>query len=99
MLHPSPEAYRKELDSLSDRFRVVRDESRKRAVSDAHHILDRVQKERDRLAAKLFDVEQGRTNWDHIKAEFGSAWNKFVADLELLELRMLEVESRNQIKP
>jgi len=38
-------------------------------------------------------------NWNHIKAEFGSAWNKFVADLELLELRMLEVESRNQIKP
>ena len=97
MLNPTAEAYRKELDLLSSRFQVVRDEARKRAVSDAHHILERVQEERDRLAAKLSDVEHGRTNWDLIRAKFGGAWSEFVTDLELLELRMLEVESINQL--
>ena len=98
MLNPSPEAYRQELDLLSGRFQAVRDEFRKRAMPDTHHILDRVQGERERLAAMLSDVEHGRTNWDLIRAEFGRAWNEFVADLELLGLRMLDAESINRLK-
>jgi len=96
MLNPSPEAYRKELDSLSGRFQALRDEARKLAMSDTHHILDRVQAARDRLAAKLSDVEHGRTNWAIIKAEFGGSWNEFVADLEALELRLQDAEGLNQ---
>jgi hypothetical protein len=99
MLKSSPEAHRKELDFLSDRLRAVKDEARKRAVSDAQHILNSVQNERDRLAAKLSDIEEGRTSWGHIRAEFEGAWNKFVTDLVQLESRMQEIESTNQSKP
>jgi hypothetical protein len=56
-------------------------------------LLDRIQREKDALALKLSDAERNRTNWDLIKAEFGGSWNSFVADLNLLELRLLDAES------
>ena len=42
MRNQSLETYRKELEFLSSRFQSVRDGSRKRGMSDSHHILDRV---------------------------------------------------------
>jgi hypothetical protein len=56
-------------------------------------VLDRVHREKDRLAMMLSDAEHTGTNWDHIKAEFGGAWNSFVADLDLLQLPLLDVGS------
>ena len=41
----------------------------------------------------LSDAEHTGTNWDLIKAEFGAAWNSFLADLELLQLPLLDVGS------
>ena len=94
MIDHSPEAYRKELESLSQRLQALKEEFREHGMSDTDRaIVDRVHREKDRLAMMLSDAEHTGTNWDHIKAEFGGAWNSFVADLDLLQLPLLDVGS------
>ena len=69
------------------------------ATSDAHKaVLDRVQEERDLLAAKLSDAERNPPNWDRVKGEFGATWNSFVTDLNVLELRLQDAETAKQQK-
>ena len=98
MIDHSPEAYRKELESLSQRLQALKEEFREHGVSDTDRaVLDRVHREKDRLAMMLSDAEHTGTNWNLIKAEFG-AWNSFVADLELLQLPQLDVESTKKRK-
>jgi hypothetical protein len=94
-MHSSLEDFRKGLDSLSQRFQAVREEFRRCDMFSGalQAALDRIQREKDALALKLSDAERNRTNWDLIKAEFGGSWNSFVADLNLLELRLLDAES------
>jgi hypothetical protein len=38
-------------------------------------------------------AERCHASWDLIKGKFGEAWNSFVADLELLGLRLQEAET------
>ena len=95
MLHPTPETFRRDLDVLSQRLQALRQEFQQHDV-DAHAVLDRIQHEKDSLAARLSDAQRKGTNWDLIKAEFGGAWNKFVMDLELLEVKLLDAESTKQ---
>jgi hypothetical protein len=98
MLHPSLDTFRKDLDRLSQRLQTLRQDLRERDLfSDAHKaVLDRVQEERDLLAAKLSDAERNPPNWDRIKREFGAAWNSFVTDLNVLELRLQDAETAKQ---
>ena len=100
MIDPDLEDFRKKLDSLSQRLPALREEFRERGMfSDANQaVLDRIQREKDCLAVKLSDAERKNTNWDYIKAEFGGAWNSFVADLNLLELRLMDAESTQERK-
>jgi hypothetical protein len=60
--------------------------------------MDRIQRERDRLADRLSGIERKPMDWDLIKAEFGGAGNSFGADLELLKLRLPHAESAKQRK-
>jgi hypothetical protein len=99
MIDHSPEAYRKELASLSQRLQAVNEEFREHGMSDTHRaVLDRVHREKDRLAMMLSDAEHTGTKWNLIKAEFAAAFNSFVADLELLQLPLLDVESTKKRK-
>jgi hypothetical protein len=99
MLSPTLDTFRKDLDRLSQRLQTLRQDLQARNLfSDAHKAaLDRVQQERDSLAAKLSDAE--RPNWDRIKGEFGATWNSFVTDLNILELRLQDAESAKQQNP
>ena len=101
MLHPTPESFRKDLELLSQRLQALREEFRERdLLSDAHKaIMDRMQQEKQRLSAKLAEVESKRANWDPIRAEFAGAWNSFVADVELLKLRLMDAETTKERKP
>ena len=94
MLYSNPEDYRKELNLLSGRLQALKEGFQQRGMtSDADHaVLDKVQREQDHLAARLCEA-QGNWNWDRIKTEFAGEWNAFVADLELLELRMQDAVS------
>ena len=100
MLHPTLDTFRKDLDRLSQRLQTLRQELRERDLfSDAHKaLLDRVQEERDLLAAKLSDAERNPPNWDRVKGEFGATWNSFVTDLNVLELRLQDAETAKQQK-
>ena len=100
MLHPTPESFRKDLELLSQQLQTLRDEFRERNLfSDAlKTIMERMQQDKARLAAKLAEVEGKRANWDLIKADFGGAWNSFVADLEMLKLRLMDAESAREQK-
>ena len=100
MLHPTLDTFRKDLDRLSQRLQTLRQDLRERDLfSDAHKaVLDRVQEERDLLAAKLSDAERNPPNWDRVKGEFGAAWNSFVTDLNVLELRLQDAETAKQQK-
>ena len=100
MLHPTLDTFRKDLDRLSQRLQTLRQDLRERDLfSDAHKaVLDRVQEERDLLAAKLSDAERNPPNWDRIKGEFGATWNSFVTDLNVLELRLQDAETAKQQK-
>ena len=60
--------------------------------------MERMQQDRERLAAKLAEVEGKRAKWDLIKADFAGAWNAFVADLEMLTLRLMDAESAREQK-
>jgi len=60
--------------------------------------MERMQQDRERLAAKLAEVEGKRAKWDLIKADFAGAWNAFVADLEMLKLRLMDAESAREQK-
>jgi hypothetical protein len=97
MLYSNPEDYRKELNLLSGRLQALKEDFRQRGmISDADHaVLDKLQREQDRLAARLSDAEDA-WNWDRIKREFEGEWNTFVADLELLELPMQDAEGRKR---
>ena len=101
MLHPTPESFRKDLELLSQRLQALREEFRERdLLSDAHKaIMDRMQQEKQRLSAKLAEVESKRANWDLIRAELAGAWNSFVADMELLKLRLMDAETTKERKP
>ena len=101
MLHPTPESFRKDLELLSQRLQALREEFRERdLLSDAQKaIIDRMQQEKQRLSAKLAEVESKRANWDPIRAEFAGAWNSFVADVELLKLRLMDAETTKERKP
>ena len=87
MLDLSREAFRKELDSLSRRLQTLAAESREGGkLSEAHQaLLDRMQRDKDRLAMRLSDTERMGTNWDVIKPEFAGEWNSLLADVVLLE--------------
>ena len=61
--------------------------------------MDRMQQEKERLSAKLAEVESKRANWDLIRAELAGAWNSFVADVELLKLRLMDAETTKKRKP
>jgi chromosome segregation ATPase len=100
MLHPTPESFRKDLESLSQQLQALRDEFRQRdLLSDAHKaIVELLQRHKERLAAKLAEAESKRANWDTIKGEFRGAWNSFVADLEMLKLRLMDAESAQDTK-
>jgi hypothetical protein len=100
MLHPTLDTFRKDLDRLSQRLQSLRQELRERDLfSDAHEaVLNRVQQERDLLAAKLSDAERNSPNWDRIKGEFGATWNSSVTDLNLLELRLQDAGTAKQQK-
>jgi chromosome segregation ATPase len=101
MLHPTPESFEKDLELLSQRLQALREEFRERdLLSDAHKaIMDRMQQEKERLSAKLAEVESKRANWDLIRAELAGAWNSFVADVELLKLRLMDAETTKERKP
>jgi hypothetical protein len=61
-------------------------------VSDADQaVLKRVQHEKDRLEVKLSDAERSG-QWDLFLGEFGSIWNSFITDLEMLEVRLMNNE-------
>src|SRR3974377_140629 len=98
MLHPTPESFRKDLELLSQQLQTLRDEFRERNLfSDAHKaIMERMQKDKERLAAKLAEVEGKPANWNLIKGDFGGAWNAFVTDLETLKLRLMDAESARE---
>ena len=100
MLHPTLDTFRKDLDRLSQRLQTLRQDLRERdLLSDAQKaVLDRVQEERDLLAAKLSDAERNPPNWDRVKGEFGATWNSFVTDLNVLELRLQDAETAKQQK-
>lgn len=93
MLGQTPEEFHRELDMLSQRLQVVRLEFREHGMlSDADRaVLDRVQQEKDRLEVKLLDAERS-CQWDLFQGEFGSSWNSFITDLEMLELRVMNNE-------
>ena len=98
MLSPTLDTFRKDLDRLSQRLQTLRQDLQARN-SEAHTaVLDRVQQERDSLAAKLSDAERNPPNWDRIKGEFGATWNSFVTDLNVLELRLQDAETAKQQK-
>ena len=100
MLHATLDTFRKDLDRLSQRLQTLRQDLGVRDLfSDAHKaVLDRVQQERDLLAAKLSDAERNPPNWDRVKGEFGATWNSFVTDLNVLELRLQDAETAKQQK-
>ena len=100
MLHATLDTFRKDLDRLSQRLQTLRQDLRERdLLSDAQKaVLDRVQEERDLLAAKLSDAERNPPNWDRVKGEFGATWNSFVTDLNVLELRLQDAEIAKQQK-
>jgi hypothetical protein len=60
--------------------------------------MERMQQDKERLRAKLAEVEGKRANWDLMKADFAGAWNLFVADLEMLKLRLMDAESAREQK-
>jgi hypothetical protein len=101
MLHPTPESFGKDLELLSQRLQALREEFRERDLLSATHkaIMDRMQQEKERLSAKLAEVESKRANRDLIRAELAGAWNSFVADVELLKLRLMDAETTKKRKP
>jgi hypothetical protein len=100
MIDPGPDDLCKGLDSLSARLHAVKEEFRERGMlSDAHQaILDRIQREKDRLAASLSDAEPTGADWNRTKADFGRSWNSFIVDLDLLDLKLLDAESTKKQK-
>ena len=95
MINPTPEDFGKDLSVLSRRLQVLQKEFSEHGLISREDkaSLDRVQQEKEQLAARLFDIGRKAVNWNLIKAEFGGAWNSFVADLQMLELRLLESET------
>jgi hypothetical protein len=92
-LNPSVEDYRRELKLLSQRLRGLKEGFRAYALTSKvdQAMLERVQQENDQLEAKLSDVERA-DQWKRLKSEFGSAWNSFVIDLNMLRLRLMDIE-------
>ena len=93
MLGRSPDEFHRELDMLSQRLQAIRQEFREHGmVSDAdQNVLNRVQEEKDGLEVKLSDAERSG-QWDAFRGEFGSIWNSFITDVEMLELRVMNNE-------
>ena len=96
MLNRSPKDFHRELDLLSQRLQAVRQDFREHGmVSNADQaVLDRVQREKDGLQEKLTDAER---QWDLFKNEFGSVWNSFIADLDMLEIRIMNNEMKQKV--
>jgi hypothetical protein len=97
MMNSSSETYHKELDRLSHRLKKLRQDFREHGMissADAA-VLDRVQREKESLAAKLSDAEHSG-HWDLFKGEFSRVWNSFVVDLDMLEVRLWDNEMIKQ---
>ena len=96
MLNPTAEDFRKELRYVSERLDQLAKSCEDAAwLSDADRALVRqVQREKDHLALRLFRMG----NWDKIKTQFAGEWNKFVMDMDQLELRV-EVDHAENAKP
>lgn len=87
MIELTREAFRKELDSLSRRLQTLTERFREPGKFSEEHqaLLDRMQRDKDRLATRLSDAERMGTDWDLIKAEFAGDWNSLLANVVLLE--------------
>ena len=93
MLNHSPQELRRELELLSQRLQVLRQDFQEHGMlSDADQaVLDRVEREMEGLEVKISAAEHsGR--WDVFESEFGGVWNSFITDLEMLELRVMNNE-------
>ena len=97
MLNPDANFYHKELDHLSLRLQSLRQEFRQHdMISPAdRNVLDRVQREKEDLEAKLSEAER-TGHWDLFKDKFGSIWNAFIVDLDMLEVRLMDAEMIRQ---
>ena len=95
MLDPTVEDFLKELRYVSERLDQLAKSCENAAwLSDADRALVRqVQREKDHLALRLLRIGNG----DKIKAQFTGEWNKFLMDLDQLELRV-EVDHAENAK-
>ena len=98
MMYSHVENFRKELEFISRRLGGLAASCENAAwLSDADQALvHKVEREKDRLALRLSEAER-IGNWDRIKEHFAGEWNKFIMDLEQLELRV-EVEHPENAK-
>jgi hypothetical protein len=97
MIGPNLQDFRKTFHSLSERLRALRENFREGGTfTDADKVnIEPIQREMDALGLRLSEAERKGVNL--VKDEFGGAWNSFVADLDLLELRLQDARAQGKV--